>query len=64
MGRNHFSRAGGPYFINDGFSHHTDHDHNELSNHKHIKPDKGLFYTVLIGYALMLSIVAIVLTLN
>jgi hypothetical protein len=24
MGRNHFSKHGGPYFINDGFSRHLD----------------------------------------
>jgi hypothetical protein len=24
MGRNYFSKHGGPYFINDGFSHHSE----------------------------------------
>ena len=61
MGRNHFSRAGGPYFINDGFSHHTDHDHNEESNHQHTKPDTNLFYGLVIGFLSLLAIISIVL---
>jgi hypothetical protein len=27
MGRNYFSKQGGPYFINDGFSKHEDHEY-------------------------------------
>ena len=38
MGRNYFSKAGGPYFINNGLTmhqeHHDDHDHID----KPIKP--------------------------
>jgi hypothetical protein len=39
MGRNYFSKAGGPYFINDGFTHHT-----ENINKTPIKPDIKVFY--------------------
>jgi hypothetical protein len=33
MGRNYFSKHGGPYFINDGFSRHT-HSHDESDKHE------------------------------
>lgn len=46
MGRNHFSRAGGPYFINDGFSKHAE----EPAN----KPDKGFFYIIVSGFVIAL----------
>jgi hypothetical protein len=61
MGRNHFSRAGGPYFINNGFSNHTDHDHKEGSNHQHPKPDTKLFYGLVIGFLSLLAIIGIAL---
>jgi hypothetical protein len=35
MGRNYFSKHGGPYFINDGLSKHT--HHHDDTNHN--KPD-------------------------
>lgn len=47
MGRNHFSRAGGPYFINDGFSKHREEEA--------IKPDKGFFYFILSGFGIALA---------
>jgi hypothetical protein len=53
MGRNHFSRAGGPYFINDGFSKHAE----EPAN----KPDKGFFYLILSGFVITLAAIGIVL---
>jgi hypothetical protein len=56
MGRNHFSRAGGPYFINDGLSKHHDHDKPE-----HIKPDTNLFYGLTILFVSLLSFIAITL---
>jgi hypothetical protein len=37
MGRNYFSKYGGPYFINDGFTHHTE-DMPKPSNKKDIIP--------------------------
>ena len=46
MGRNHFSRAGGPYFINDGFSKHAE--------EQSIKPDKGFFYLIVSGFVIAL----------
>jgi hypothetical protein len=60
MGRNYFSKKGGPYFINDGFSHH-DHAHKPGSNHQDIKPDTNLFYGLLIGFLSILLIVSIAL---
>jgi hypothetical protein len=57
MGRNHFSRAGGPYFINDGFSQHT-HSH-EDPNHNEL--DKGLALFIAIGLLSLLAIISIVL---
>jgi hypothetical protein len=34
MARNHFSKAGGPYFINNGFTAHKEH-HNHDDSHTH-----------------------------
>lgn len=34
MGRNHFSKAGGPYFINNGISAHKEH-HKHDDSHTH-----------------------------
>ena len=49
MGRNYFSKYGGPCFLNDGFSKH-DHDHKPGETHEDIKPeDKGLGSIPLIG---------------
>lgn len=61
MGRNHFSRAGGPYFINDGFSKHTDHDHKSGSNHEHIKPDTTLFGILSMGFLTIMVCISIAL---
>jgi hypothetical protein len=60
MGRNHFSKAGGPYFINDGFSKH-DHDHKPGSNHEDIKPDTKVLYFIAIGFGIVLAVIGIVL---
>ena len=60
MGRNYFSKKGGPYFINDGFSHH-DHSHKPGGTHHDIKPDSNLFYGLLIGFLSILLIVSIAL---
>jgi hypothetical protein len=59
MGRNYFSRHGGPYFINDGLSKHT-HSHDEPHD---IKPDY-VSISIAIGFITMvvsLLIVAVVL---
>jgi len=58
MGRNHFSKAGGPYFINDGFSKHT-HSHEDPN---HIKPDRILLASILIGFGIVFTIVASLLS--
>ena len=47
MGRNYFSKHGGPYFINDGVTRHADKPYNE--------PDKGFFYFIAIGFVIALS---------
>jgi hypothetical protein len=59
MGRNYFSKAGGPYFINDGFSHHTDHDHESGHNHDDIKPSSNLFYGLTIGFGIAILLIGI-----
>lgn len=55
MGRNHFSKAGGPYFINDGFSGHSENKHD---------PKLDVTYTLILGFVTLLiigSLVAIAL---
>jgi hypothetical protein len=46
MGRNHFSKHGGPYFINDGVSRHADKPYDT--------PSKGFFYLILSGFVIAL----------
>ena len=55
MGRNYFSKHGGPYFINDGFSKHT-HDHDDPN---HIKPDSTLFGILAMGFVTIMVCIAI-----
>ena len=45
MGRNYFSKHGGPYFINNGFT-----NHSPEPSDKDIKPDPNLFYGLTIGF--------------
>jgi len=52
MGRNHFSKAGGPYFINDGLSHHS-----ENLNKPSIKPYIKVLYSIVSGIAFVLAII-------
>jgi len=60
MGRNYFSKHGGPYFKNDGFSKHS-HSHDDPND---IKPDKALFLSIIVGFPLMLiTLYAIVIAL-
>jgi hypothetical protein len=58
MGRNYFSKAGGPYFINDGFSHHQ-----ENLNKPSIKPDKKLFYFIVSGFGIVLATIGLLIIL-
>ena len=60
MGRNHFSQQGGPYFINNGFSKH-DHNHKPGGSHEDIKPDKTIFYSIMIGFVVILVTIGFVL---
>ena len=53
MGRNHFSKHGGPYFINDGVSRHADKPYKT--------PDKGFFYLILSGFVIALSVIGMFL---
>lgn len=53
MGRNYFSKHGGPYFINDGFSRHAE--------EQAAKPDKGFFYLIVLGFVITLAIIGITL---
>jgi hypothetical protein len=50
MGRNYFSKHGGPYFKNNGFSQHS-HDHQDPEANK---PDKALLLSLLVAVPLML----------
>ena len=54
MGRNYFSKHGGPYFINDGFSHHSE-------PNKDIKPDPNLCYGLTIGFVSLILTIGITL---
>jgi hypothetical protein len=54
MGRNYFSRHGGPYFINDGVSQH-DHHHKPGHTHEDIKPS-NLIYGLLGAIAILLPV--------
>jgi hypothetical protein len=60
MGRNYFSKHGGPYFINNGFTSHTDH-HKSDTSHEHIKPDPNLFYGLTIGFVSVIIAIGITL---
>jgi hypothetical protein len=60
MGRNHFSRHGGPYFINDGLSKHT-HHHDDPN---HTEPDRALFLSLLVAVPIgLITLYAIVIAL-
>jgi hypothetical protein len=58
MGRNYFSKHGGPYFMNNGFSkHHDHHDNSEADG-----SERALILSVCVGTAIVLiTLYAIVL---
>ena len=59
MGRNYFSKHGGPYFKNDGFSQHSHADHDP----EDIKPDRALLLSLLVGVPIMIiTLYALVLS--
>lgn len=60
MGRNYFSKHGGPYFINDGFTRH-EHDHKPDSPHEDIKPSPNLFYGLTIGFVSFILVIGTLL---
>jgi len=53
MTRNHFSKKGGPYFINDGFTHHIE----EPS-----KPATKVLYNRLVGFGIVLVIIGVLVS--
>jgi hypothetical protein len=53
MGRNHFSKHGGPYFINDGVTRHADKPYDI--------PSKGFFYLILSGFVITLAAIVTLL---
>ncbi len=58
MGRNYFSKYGGPYFINDGFTHHND---PKPEDEGFIKPDPNLFYGLTIGFVSVILVIGTLL---
>lgn len=56
MGRNHFSKYGGPYFINDGFSHHSEIEEQAQADHA-----KNVILAI--GFVIVLGITAVVVVL-
>ena len=60
MTRNYFSKHGGPYFVNDGFSKH-DHDHKPNAYHEDIKPDLTFFYALTIVFVSLILAIGITL---
>lgn len=54
MGRNYFSKHGGPYFINEGISRHHDH-HKPGHTHEDIKPS-NLIYGLLAALSILLPL--------
>jgi hypothetical protein len=56
MGRNYFSKHGGPYFKNDGFSHHIPNP-----NKEDIKTSTNLFYGLTIGFLSLILTIGILL---
>jgi len=58
MGRNHFSKHGGPMFINNGLSRH-DHSHKDPED---IKPDKVLFFSISLGFVIMFTVIVAILS--
>ena len=53
MVRNYFSKHGGPYFINDGFTHHTKPD-SPIKPEEYIKPDPNPFYGLTVAFILVI----------
>jgi hypothetical protein len=60
MGRNYFSKYGGPCFINDGFSRH-EHDHKPGETNEDIKPSPNLFYGLTIGFVSFILVIGTLL---
>lgn len=58
MGRNYFSKHGGPYFINDGFTHHAK---PKQEHEGFVKPDPNLFYGLTIGFVSVILAIGITL---
>ena len=60
MARNHFSKAGGPYFLNNGFTKHKEHhDHDDSHTHEHMSKTPNPISVALGGLLLMCTTIAI-----
>jgi hypothetical protein len=62
MGRNYFSKHGGPYFINDGFTHHAKPEP-QPKPEGYIKPDIKAFYGLTAAFVLVILGIGIALVL-
>jgi hypothetical protein len=60
MGRNYFSKYGGPCFMNDGFSHHVK-PQSQLESEEYIKPSPNLFCGLTIGFVSLILTIGIAL---
>lgn len=60
MTRNYFSRHGGPYFRNNGFSQHKE-EHVKIK--EYIKPDPNPFYGLTIAFIVLILGIGIALVL-
>jgi hypothetical protein len=62
MVRNHFSKHGGPYFINDGFTHHAKPE-SPVKPEGYIKPDIKAFYGLTAAFILVILGIGLALVL-
>ena len=62
MARNHFSKAGGPYFINNGFTRHKEHnDHDDSHTHEYMKQIFKPLEIALLCFIPIVFVIAIVI---
>ena len=62
MARNHFSKAGGPYFLNNGFTQHKDHsNHDDSHTHEYMKQIFKPLEIVFLSFIPIVFVIAIVI---
>ena len=65
MARNYFSKAGGPYFINNGFTAHKEHhDHDNSHTHDYMHNSFKPLEFVLLSFIPIVFVIAIVIMAN